>query len=759
MAPSSGELWGHQYMPQLVTLDCLLPNGVIVSLNSLRESPLHRIKADLWLEARNYPLFHLLQDQQSYIFVSVTRDAEREEFHDESRRLCDLRLFQAVLKLVEPKGNKEEKVLNSEIGAVLGVGVHEFDDVTDEETHEARRNLLEVAQKALEERCRDGKESQLLYAYPPEVENTAELPVSLNDRLVNGHLKIAVWSLSLSREKQKFTVAVKYDALPSEIVREAIFKRIRHSEAGRSPEEKIRVVDEFQSSYVLKVAGSDQYLVAEYPISQYKYVRRCMSKGSIPQLALMSRKGLVDSLDDYCTVLVPAYMRKPSSATSLGTSSSTTSIKLWHLDTPFRIHALSATYVNVKDADQIYVRAGIFHGMEALCEVRQTKSVSPGHPRWDEWIEFEDMFYTDLPRAAKLCISICAVRKRGKNRGDETTMLCWGNVSLFDWKGRMLTGKESLNLWGVPRGMDDLLNPLGCSGSNPVKESPCLEIDFGHAGQLVFCPDMKDFRDYVDFMEKASSTVSNNASLFLPPQETITEDEQALLKDIAGRDPLAEISEQDKVALWRLRKHCLAIPDILPRFLDAVKWNSRDDQVSHTTLNNRLAFVNSVTVVLQTQLYLLLEKWPAVSAQRALELLDCKYADPLVRSAAVRWLDTAMSDEDMAQYLMQLVQTLKYEPYRNSPLAHLLLRRALLNRKIGHFFFWHLRSELTSPWLIVRFGLLLEAYCRGLGPQLKDLMQQVSNLCTGQKVPGIRKLVTHSLLVPFIRYPDHASLN
>ena len=48
--------------------------------------------------------------------------------------------------------------------------------------------------------------------------------------------------------------------------------------------------------------------------------------------------------------------------------------------------------------------------------------------------------------------------------------------------------------------------------------------------------------------------------------------------------------------------------------------------------------------------------------QTALELLDCKFPDPLVRSRAVEWL-SSMSDEDLAQYLLQLVQTLKYEPY------------------------------------------------------------------------------------------------
>ena len=80
-------------------MDCLLPNGVIVPLRCYRESPLDRIKEDLWREARNFPLFEVLQEASSYIFVSITQDAEREEFYDETRRLCDLRLFQPILKV------------------------------------------------------------------------------------------------------------------------------------------------------------------------------------------------------------------------------------------------------------------------------------------------------------------------------------------------------------------------------------------------------------------------------------------------------------------------------------------------------------------------------------------------------------------------------------------------------------------------------------------------------------------------------------
>lgn len=153
-------------MPPRILVDCCLPNGtarfcsvhadwfcsvkqrplcccvpgMMVSLECLRETPLINIKQQLFTEARKYPLYHLLQvhqrfsstshsglltsnhcsligqEESCYIFVGVTQEAEREEFYDETRRLCDLRLFHPILKVIEPLGNREEKILNREIG-------------------------------------------------------------------------------------------------------------------------------------------------------------------------------------------------------------------------------------------------------------------------------------------------------------------------------------------------------------------------------------------------------------------------------------------------------------------------------------------------------------------------------------------------------------------------------------------------------------------------------------------------------------------
>ena len=90
-----------------------------------------------WLREHKCP--HLIK---KHVFVG-RQDAEREEFFDENRRLCDLRLFMPLLKLVEPVGNKEEKMVNSEIGSALGFSVHEFDDMKTQEVIKFRRSIFQ----------------------------------------------------------------------------------------------------------------------------------------------------------------------------------------------------------------------------------------------------------------------------------------------------------------------------------------------------------------------------------------------------------------------------------------------------------------------------------------------------------------------------------------------------------------------------------------------------------------------------------------
>lgn len=82
-------------------------------------------------------------------------------------------------------------------------------------------------------------------------------------------------------------------------------------------------------------------------------------------------------------------------------------------------------------------------------------------------------------------------------------------------------------------------------------------------------------------------------------------------------------------------------------------------------------------------------------------------------------------DEELLLYLLQLVQAMKHESYLDCALTTFVLERALRNQRIGHYFFWHLRSEMQTPSMQTRFGLLLEAYLKGCKPHVPLLRKQL----------------------------------
>lgn len=88
----------------------------------------------------------------------------------------------------------------------------------------------------------------------------------------------------------------------------------------------------------------------------------------------------------------------------------------------------------------------------------------------------------------------------------------------------------------------------------------------------------------------------------------------------------------------------------------------------------------------------------------------------------------------MLLYLLQLVQAMKHESYFQCDLVEFLLDRALQNHRIGHHFFWHLRSEMQVPSVQVRFGIILEAYLKGSQEHIPILLKQMSCLDELKKV-------------------------
>jgi len=70
-----------------------------------------------------------------------------------------------------------------------------------------------------------------------------------------------------------------------------------------------------------------------------------------------------------------------------------------------------------------------------------------------------------------------------------------------------------------------------------------------------------------------------------------------------------------------------------------------------------------------------------------------------------------MKDEEVHQYLLQLIQTLKNEPYYDNLLTRFLLSRALKSQRIGFEFFWNLKSEMKNPRYKLRYLIYFQLQC------------------------------------------------
>uniref|UniRef100_A0A4W5RHS1 PI3K-ABD domain-containing protein n=1 Tax=Hucho hucho TaxID=62062 RepID=A0A4W5RHS1_9TELE len=119
------DLWAaHSQLSgeDLVNVDFLLPTGIYIQMDVPREATIQHIKLLLWKQAQSYPLFPSLGEMEGHMFECVNQAAVHEELEDETRRLCDVRPFWPMLKLVTRNCGRAERLLDSKIGVLIGKG-------------------------------------------------------------------------------------------------------------------------------------------------------------------------------------------------------------------------------------------------------------------------------------------------------------------------------------------------------------------------------------------------------------------------------------------------------------------------------------------------------------------------------------------------------------------------------------------------------------------------------------------------------------
>ena len=405
----------------------------------------------------------------------------------------------------------------------------------------------------------------------------------------------------------------------------------------------------------------------------------------------------------------------PPSPKSLPRKTSLTSLMSWSnpnafhfslvfsnaIDKPLRIFvetinfSTGANFANANHDLQI----GLFHGGRPLCPLKNLSlKGSPSEEGvWQVQSEVEfDLTLANVPRMAKLCFGFSQTRK-GAN-----TPIAWVNSNVFDYTAK-LRKRDTLQMWkyvGEIMPTYEMLSPLRTNMSNPSSRdslSVVLSVHHYDYARIQFpnqkCQIQSDLSPIPEGGQQQWSRISK---LYGPD-----------LEKIAGHDPLHELTVQEKDLIWKVRDFCLhQFPQLLPRIIDCVHYQDAA-QVA--------------------ELHRLLETWPLLSPENALQLVDYAYPDEYVRRFAVQCLKQA-SDDTLSCYLLQLAQAIKHESYFQCDLVEFLLERALHNQHIGHHLFWQLKAEMASPTVGLLYGLILEAYLVAAPEHLKMLELQLSFL-------------------------------
>ncbi|CAH2246595.1 phosphatidylinositol 4,5-bisphosphate 3-kinase catalytic subunit beta isoform [Pelobates cultripes] len=686
-----------------ISVDVLLPTGIYVQMEVPRDASIAHIKQLLWKHAQSYPLYHLLLEMDSYMFECVNQTAVHEELEDETRRLCDVRPFLPVLKLVSRSCNPAEK-LDSRIGVLIGKGLQEFDALNDNEVKEFRSKMRKISEDKVQSLLGLTWMEWLKCTFPPELEPCIQ--ENIQDKLYSGNLVV---SIHFDSCQDVFSFQVSPNMTPTKVNELAIRKRLTIH--GREEEE----VD--PEDYVLQVSGRQEYVFGDHPLIQFQYIKTCVINKRLPRLILVECCNIKKMFDQEISAIELAFKRKttgpPLPLPPKTRGASVMSQSVWSLQEPYKLTLIKGSKLSTEDA--VVVRAGLFHGTEPLCKTMSTELSGKSDFLWNATVEFE-INVCDLPRMARLCLAIYTVDKTQKKKSNKTGNpkyqtikkagkmhypVAWVNTMVFDYKGQLKAGEHVLHSWSsFPDELEEMLNPMGTVRTNPyIENAAALHIKFHEFSKPVYYP------PFDKILEKAAEIARHSDSLTMSGRGGKKFNIE--LKEIMERDPLCQLCENEKDLIWTLRYDCREnFPCSLPKLLLSVKWNKLEDVA---------------------QLQALLQIWSKLPPRDALELLDFNYPDQYVREYAVNCLKT-MSDEELSQYLLQLVQVLKYEPFLDCALSRFLLQRALANRRIGQFLFWHLRSEVHISSVSVQFGLLLEAYCRGSIAHMKVLSRQVEAL-------------------------------
>lgn len=582
---------------------------------------------------------------------------------------------------------------------------------------------------------------------------------------------------------------------------DAVIARCYNSLLRSKPEEaKGKRADDF----VLKPIGLATYIHGPMLFSQFKPIADAVLQRKEMQVDLIDRATAEEQNSDEnsATLYRPSMTLEERlweytevTATYIHTKISFDHVKdphvfsVWDMRNSFRLRVLGVDNLYVPALSEINLKVALYEGANPIGKTRGLISgkndpnstwvpvpppsspnaatvifpQSKGHI--DFSIDSSVPLLCDLPRATQICFTLSY---RTSSSDLEGTPIAWCNIPVFGYNHELVTGQHRSSMWRSSRDQFERIghvNPRGSARPNYMSTQeglPNLYLQFdSYALPVVFPTSLGEIeekssqigsprgnstqsgsprenssplgktkssrkgslRNSGDKSKKTAQTPPNSSKPVIPrfpAANSMTNNESRRISQIISGYPIDVLSPTDKHLLWKTRELLkVGEPRAVSKFLQSIPL----------TRHARL------------EAYRVMYLWNVdeLDAATFLELLDAKFADPIIRAWAVEKLEV-LEDDDISDYLLQLIQALRYEPYLDCALTRFLLRRAVASPNLlGHYFFWYLKSELHNVETFERNGLLLEAFLRALTPNQRiqlGLQNQLVNalLDISQKV-------------------------
>ncbi|XP_076252250.1 phosphatidylinositol-4-phosphate 3-kinase catalytic subunit Pi3K68D isoform X2 [Rhynchophorus ferrugineus] len=327
--------------------------------------------------------------------------------------------------------------------------------------------------------------------------------------------------------------------------------------------------------------------------------------------------------------------------------------------------------------ESYYVSGQIYHGTRKIgrpmftqaCMKSDRDQMWPSRIIFDTWLEFQDMPISGLARESRLVLQIFGRTQEHQENEDSKNSnaplfkqeeLGWAAIQFFDYEGLMLPGGSLLSIWPKESNHinEHMYGPAPAMGSHPQIDHPMIGIE-------IIIPSKVQF-------PKVDSNLFKDLSQF--DFGSLDNETQELLSDSCEQDMLYKLPSDVREILWEKRLYLHHMPKALPKVLLAA---------------------NSWEYMCLADLHGLLRAWKKLEPRQALELLLPVYPDMEVRKLAVKWM-VPLTNDELIDYLPQLIVALRYETYENSAIAEFILHRALRSPRFAHYLFWLLSHNLPG---------------------------------------------------------------